>query len=84
MHHLKVCLYRENNKGKSRHQKREIGGLNAARQENTSKPLLMAKKRGNHPGMRKKGETRNETKPPRGAAEERAGGEENELICQLG
>ncbi len=34
--------------------------------------------------MRKKGKIRNETKPPRGAATERAGGEENELICQSG
>ena len=34
--------------------------------------------------MTKKGKIRTETKPPRGAAAERAGGEENEPICQSG
>lgn len=64
--------------------RQEVDGMNGAGQQNTSKPPLMEEKRGNHPGMTKKGKIRNETKPPTGAAKERAGGEENELICQSG
>lgn len=64
--------------------RQEVDGLNGAGQQNTSKPPLMEEKRGNHPRMTKKGKIRTETKPPTGAAKERAGGKENELICQSG